>query len=83
MRVVACCLLILGALASAGNEPARAAARCAPAVDSNGKPVKSKPVSFAPRPGHRHVYGQPIQSPIFSKPGHHPPRKPPPQQQEP
>jgi hypothetical protein len=78
MRVIACCLLILGALAVADSRPVpAAAARCAPATNSNGQPVKSKPSSFAPRHGHRHVYGQPIESPIFGNRAHHQPRKPP------
>jgi hypothetical protein len=79
MRVVACCLLILGALAVSDNGPVQvAAARCASAASSNGEPVKPKPSSFAPRHGHRHVYGQPIQAPIFRTPAHHQPGKPPP-----
>jgi hypothetical protein len=66
MRVVACWLLILGALAVSAGGPVRVdAARCAPAPGSNGEAVKSKPSSFAPRREHSHVYGQPIQPPIF------------------
>jgi hypothetical protein len=77
MRVVACCLLILGALAGSDGGPVRVeAARCAAAAGSNGEPVKSKPSSFAPHRGHSHVYGVPIQPPIFTAPTHHKPQKP-------
>jgi len=76
MRVVACCLPILGALVLCAASPVGVeAARCAPAASSNAEPVKSKPVSFAPRRGHRHVYGQPIQPPIFGRSPQQP-RKP-------
>jgi hypothetical protein len=79
MRVLACCLLVLGALALSGHDRVAAeAARCAPASSANPQPVKSRPSSFAPHHGGRHVYGQPIQAPIL-KTAHHPPRKPPPQ----
>jgi hypothetical protein len=71
MRVLACCLLILGALAVSDRDALPPAARC---DSGNGEPVKAKPVSFAPRPGHRRVYGQPIQPPIFTT--HRQPRKP-------
>jgi hypothetical protein len=77
MRVVACCLLILGALAGSDRDSVRVeAARCAPAAGSNAQPVKSKPSSFAPRHGHGHVYGVPIQTPIFRAPTQHKPQKP-------
>jgi hypothetical protein len=79
MRVVACSLLILAALALPANDHASTgAARCAPASSANGEPVKPRPSSFAPHHGRRHVYGQPIQAPIL-KTTHHPRRKPPPQ----
>ncbi|HEV8018512.1 MAG TPA: hypothetical protein VGP32_08145 [Steroidobacteraceae bacterium] len=82
MRVVACCLLILGALAGSDSGPARVeAARCAPAAGSNGAPAKSKPSSFAPHRGHGHVYGVPIQPAIFRAPIHHKPQKPTPSPQ--
>jgi len=68
MRAATCCLLVLATLAVAATRPAQVElARCAPATaaDSNGHRLKPKASAFAPRPRHGHVYGVPIQPPIF------------------
>ena len=68
-------ILIAAVLAlTAGAASASPPKSYSAAHQPSGKPTKAS--SFAPHPGgsHRHVYGAPIQSPIFHSPPKDPPR---------